>query len=121
MPIVQIEIILRPNEVVRKDLAAELAGELGKIFHSAKGETWVKVQWLLPEQYAENDEPQGSIFPVFVSILKSTLPPPDKIQQEVDKLTHATAQICGRPTENVHVMYEPEGKGRVSFGGKMVR
>jgi phenylpyruvate tautomerase PptA (4-oxalocrotonate tautomerase family) len=53
MPILTIEIILRPNESLRRGLAAELADRAGEIFGSAPGETWVKLTTIPAGQYAE--------------------------------------------------------------------
>jgi phenylpyruvate tautomerase PptA (4-oxalocrotonate tautomerase family) len=39
---------------------------------------------------------------------------------EAERLTRAIAPILNRPPENVHILYEPDGAGRVSFGGKLV-
>jgi phenylpyruvate tautomerase PptA (4-oxalocrotonate tautomerase family) len=60
------------------------------------------------------------VYPVFVSIIKSELPPIDEMEKEVEKITGAMARICGRPSENVHVIYQPQAKGRVAFGGRIV-
>jgi len=120
MPIIDIEIVLRPGEAIQSHMAAELAAQLGQIFESPQGGTWIKIRGLIASQYAENGQVGEEVYPVFVSVLKSRLPAPEDLQLEVKKLTAAVAQICGRPPENVHVLYEPEGQGRVAFGGKLV-
>ncbi len=38
---------------------------------------------------------------------------------EVRRLTDAIAAACGRPAENVHLVYAPAGRGRVAFGGRL--
>ena len=120
MPILNVEIIMRPDEHIRPELARELADRTGEIFGSSPGSTWVKVYLLARENYAENMTTSEDICPVFVSVLKAKLPSPDLLQVEVAKLTAAVAQICGRPQENIHIIYLPEGMGRVAFGGKMI-
>ena len=120
MPILNVEIIMRPDESIRPELARELADRTGEIFGSSPGSTWVKVYLLARENYAENIIASEDICPVFVSVLKAKLPSPDLLQVEVAKLTAAVAQICGRPQENIHIIYLPEGMGRVAFGGKMI-
>ena len=120
MPIVDIEIVLIPNETIQSQMVSELTDQLGEIFGSPKGGTWVKVRGLIESQYAENGQGREDVYPVFVSVLKSRLPAQEDLQIEVEKLTATVAQICGRPPENVHVLYEPEGRGRVAFGGKLV-
>ncbi len=121
MPVLDVEIITRPGESIDPHLASELAQRAGEIFGSAPGNTWVKVRPLAGENYAENhDSPPGDVYPVFVSVLKAKLPSPDALRREVDRLTAAIAQICNRSTQNVHIIYLPEGTGRIAFGGKVV-
>lgn len=120
MPIVDIEVVLRSNETIRDDMVSELADELGAIFHSARGGTWIKVHSLPANQYAENGGTPDGVYPVFVTIIKSTLPSLEDMQKEVERITGAVAQICRRPSENVHVIYQIEAKGRVAFGGKLI-
>lgn len=121
MPILDVEIITRPGESVDPHLAGELAQRAGAIFGSPPGSTWVKVHPLASEQYAENDDgPRGDVYPVFVSVLKAKRPSPAALQKEVEQLTTAVAQACQRPPENVHIIYLPEGSGRIAFGGKVI-
>lgn len=121
MPILDIEIVIRPGEILDHKLVIQLANRTGEIFVAPPGSTWVKLRTLSHENYAENGENSPiDFFPVFVSVLKARLPAPDKMQIEIAKLTAVIAQVCGRPEENVHIVYLPEGAGRVSFGGKLI-
>jgi len=120
MPIVDVEIVLRADEAIPEGMVSELADELSKIFHSARGKTWVKVHPFAADQYAENGGKPGAFFPVFVMVMKSELPSFEDMQNEAARISGVVAQICGRPPENVHVIYQPEAKGRVAFGGKFV-
>jgi len=120
MPVIDVEIILRPGETIRKEIVSELANELGDIFLTQEGQTWVKVSELSADHYAENGERSEKIYPIFISVIKSKLPTVEEMQEEVQKITGAVAQIFGRSSENVHVIYQPEGRGRVAFGGKIV-
>jgi hypothetical protein len=54
-------------------------------------------------------------------VIKSKLDDEDDLHNETEQITNAIAGICGRPPSNVHIIYEPEGSGRVAFGGKLVR
>jgi phenylpyruvate tautomerase PptA (4-oxalocrotonate tautomerase family) len=120
MPIVDIEIVLRANESIREEVVSELANELGEIFHSSAGETWIKIHPLSADQYAENGGTPDGIYPIFVTVMKSKLSSLEEMQKEVAKITGVIAQICGRPSDNIHVIYQPAGRGRVAFGGKIV-
>lgn len=119
MPIVGVEIVLKENETISENLASNLADELGRIFDSPPSSTWVKVRELPAHQYAENGGTPKEVFPVFVRIIKSKILK-SEIQKEAEQISVAVANICERHVENVHIIYEPEGSGRVAFGGKLI-
>jgi len=120
MPIIDVEIVLRSNESIREEVVSELANELGEIFHSSPGQTWIKLHPLSADQYAENGGTPDGVYPIFVTVMKSKLSSFEEMQKEVAKITGAIAQICGRPSDNIHVIYQPAGRGRVAFGGTIV-
>jgi phenylpyruvate tautomerase PptA (4-oxalocrotonate tautomerase family) len=121
VPIVDVELVVRSEESLAPGLAARLAEACGQVFGSPPGRTWVKVRAILRTRYAENGgNLAADLFPVFVTVLKARLPSPADLPAEVAKLTVAVAQTCGRPPEHVHIIYAPEGQGRVAFGGEMV-
>jgi phenylpyruvate tautomerase PptA (4-oxalocrotonate tautomerase family) len=121
MPVLDVEIVLKPGEEIAQGIARRIADRAGEIFGSRPRTTWVKLRAIPDDHYAENDAgPEIESHPVFVSILKAKLPPPDQMQREVDVLTPAIAEICGRPPENVHILYLPAGAGRIAFGGRIV-
>ncbi len=120
MPILNVEIVTYQNENIRPDLAMEIANQAGEVFDSAPGNTWVKVYPIADENYAENMVVSESVSPVIVSVLKAKKPSPESMQAEVTKLTAILAKICNRPQENIHIIYVPEGAGRVAFGGKVL-
>jgi len=121
MPILDVEIVIRPGETLDHKLVTELANRTGDIFSAPPGSTWVKLRTLSQENYAENGGNSPlDFFPIFVSVLTARLPSPDKMQIEIAELTAAIAQVCGRPEENTHIIYLPEGAGRISFGGRLV-
>jgi phenylpyruvate tautomerase PptA (4-oxalocrotonate tautomerase family) len=121
MPILDVEIVLQPGESLRPELAGELADRAGEVFDAAPATTWVKLRTIAASGYAENraDRPT-SVHPVFVSVLKARLPPPAERADEVQQLTAAIALACRRPPELVHILYLPEGAGRMAFGGGIV-
>ena len=97
-----------------------LADGVGDIFASPPGSTWVKLIPIPAENYAENNPVEETFYPVFVNVLKATLPPPEIIQAEAAQLTAAIAKICGRPPSNIHIVYALAGAGRIAFGGKLL-
>jgi phenylpyruvate tautomerase PptA (4-oxalocrotonate tautomerase family) len=121
MPILEVEIVLRPGESLNPELARELADNAALVFQSPPGTTWVKVKPIASGNYAENGGgPEHSVSPVFVSVLKAALPAPNPLQAEVTHLTAVVAKACMRPAENVHIIYVAEVPGRVAFGGRIV-
>jgi phenylpyruvate tautomerase PptA (4-oxalocrotonate tautomerase family) len=121
MPIVDVEIVLKPDETIHEKMVSELAARLGEIFGSSKNGTWIKVHGISNDHYAENGGKEEGMYPIFISVLKSRLPHPDEMQKEVDAITGAVATVCNRSSDFVHVIYLPEGKGRAAFGGKIVK
>jgi hypothetical protein len=120
VPVLEVEIVLRPGEVLPPGLASDLAEAAGPVFQAAPGTTWVRLHSLDPGDYAENGGgPPDGVFPVFVSVLKHTLPGMEQRRAEAARLAAAVALVCARPVENVHILYLPEGAGRVAFGGEL--
>lgn len=121
MPILDVELIVGPGESLRPGLAQELADAAGEVFRTPPGRTWVRLHVLSREHYAENgDELPEGVRAVFVEVLKSTKCAPGELKEEVAKLCGRVATVCGRPKENVHILYHPEATGRMSFGGNLV-
>jgi phenylpyruvate tautomerase PptA (4-oxalocrotonate tautomerase family) len=121
MPILDVQIVLRPGEESPAGLAAAIAEATASIFGAPPGNTWVLVKALPASAYAEDSSPPGEgIFPVFVSVLKARGGSTEKLREEALRLTQAIATTCQRPPENVHILYEPEGVGRISFGGHLM-
>lgn len=120
MPILDIEIVRNPLEQIEENLSQQLANAAGDVFGSSPAATWVKIWLIDAANYAENNVFAGSEnFPVFVNVMKARLETDDELEEEISRLTKVVAQICKRPLENVHIIYQPAAAGRVSFGGKL--
>ena len=121
MPILEIEIVLRPGEALAVGLAARLADAAAGVLRSPPRSTWVKLRELATGYFAENGAgPEADTFPVFVSVLKAENVP-EQLADEAPRLAEAVGGLCGRPRENVHIIFEPKGGGRVAFGGKLLQ
>ena len=121
MPILEVEIVLRPRETLPVDLVGQLADRAAAALGYQPGGTWVKLRPLPPEQYAEGgDGPPEGVYPVFVSVLKADLPQADQLAAEIANLTQAIAQVCDRPPESVHILYQRPARGRIAFGGRLL-
>lgn len=121
MPILDVEIVLRPGEVLAADLASTVADRASTALNVPVGRTWVKLRTLDRAAYAEDgDGRPPAVHPVFVAVLQAELPPPEELAAEIARLTDAIAAACDRPAQNVHVCYEPPTRGRMAFGGRLL-
>jgi phenylpyruvate tautomerase PptA (4-oxalocrotonate tautomerase family) len=123
VPIVTIQIVVPNNEnQYSTEQLAQLSDDLGSIFNSNAGGTWVKLEYLDRNHYAENDaHPDTNIQPTFVEVLKRVLPEQEALASEAEQIAAKVAHILSRPLENVHIIYLPPGEGRVAFGGKLLK
>jgi len=117
MPIIDIEIVA-PS--VDPKMAQPLANELGHAFKAAPGKVWVRVRALPPELYAENHDPSPPA-PVFVTILAGHPPEGEALHRRVAFVTEAVARVTGRDPRHVHVLFESAARGRLAFGGELVK
>jgi len=122
MPVLEVTVIGDPPARSRKGWAGRIAEAAGAVFQSGAGNTWVVLHEHPPEDYAENAAGAGERYaPVFVRVLKKSLPPEPELTIEVEALTRAVAEVCGRDPAQVHLIYEPGAAGRVAFGGRLVK
>ena len=122
MPIVTVELVADPDRPLERNLTQSLADTVGRVLSSPRGQTWIRLRLLPRDGYAENDAlVDAAELPVFVTLLERQPPTGAELQAEVTALTHAIAQVIGRPVTCVHVEYAPAAVGRVSFGGKLVQ
>jgi len=121
MPIIDVELVTCPNGAVGAGLAQSLADAVGRTLSSPPGQTWVRLRVLPREHYAENGSLlEISDLPVFVTVLKRSIPAGSDLEAEVSALTNVIAAAVGRTTSSVHIEYAPAASGRLSFGGKLV-
>ena len=122
MPILDVEIVASDSTPgLPADLAQFLADAAAEVFGTPKGAVWVKVRVIPSAQYAENGGLPEGLQPVFVTVLKSRVLEGSALEEEIARLTKTIANLLGRSEENIHILYQPDGVGRVSFGGKLVR
>lgn len=127
MPIVTIETLSdspysEDDAMPTPDQLQSLADALGELFGSQPSGTWVRARQQQRAYYAENLIEFGpDLRPVIVEVLKSELEAGNNLAMEAAAVCAVVAQILGRRTENVHVIYQPAARGRVAFGGQLVR
>lgn len=118
MPIVDIELVAGDPEEGRGQLQT-LVDELGDLFGSEPGGTWVKLRSTDPAGYAENQVAAGTYRPTFVNIQRLQLPDEDERRREMAAVAEIVARTLNRRRENVHVLYAPPAEGRIGFGGEL--
>lgn len=121
MPIVDVQLVGR-EAAAPAGLARAIADALAPPLGAAAGRVWVRLATLPPSAYAENgvahdETPQ----PVFVTVLHADLPPAEALAAEAATLAQALAACLACPVERVHVEYAPAGRGRIAFGGRLLR
>ena len=119
MPILELDWIGPIMDSSRRSLARRVADAAGAALGAEPRTVWVRVRFAAPDEYAENESPALDEHPVIVRILSAEPPQGEALADESRRLTEAIAQACGRPTTNVHLIWEPPGRGRVSFGGTL--
>ena len=123
MPIVELELVTSNEaEKLMPDVIQQLSDEIGDYLGSDTAGTWLKVRYLDQDHYAENNlaGADGRLKPTFVYVLRYQLPGQDKLAQDARRLAAIVSGCTGRPVENTHIVFEPDGKGRVAFGGELV-
>lgn len=123
MPIVTIECVVNDDfEKYGLSCTQQLADRLGVVFGSEPGTTWVKLKYLAQSNYAENDvTANNSMKPTFVSVLLRALPGEYTLERMAQNISTEVSDVLDRPAENTHVFFEPEGVGRVAFGGVLAK
>ncbi len=117
MPILEVRLV---GDSAAPDLARRIADAAGGVLGSPPRGTWVTIELVPPVRYAESGGAEPGVAPVFVRVLLRDGAPREGLADQVTALCRAIATCCGRPAENVHLIYEPAAAGRVAFGGNLV-
>jgi phenylpyruvate tautomerase PptA (4-oxalocrotonate tautomerase family) len=120
MPIVDVQLVAEVADLPA-GLASRLAESLAGVFSSPAGRVWVRLSILPSANYAENGADGPAALPVFVRVLHADLPPDEELSTQAQAIANAVAERVARPPHCVHVEYAPAGRGRVAFGGRLLR
>ena len=121
MPIVTVQCVTHSSERWPDTTVQKLSDALGDLFQTGPGTTWLRIEYLPRQQYAENRvDLDDDLEPTFVEVLRRSLPRNDILAKEAQQIAVLTGRILSRPAENVHVIYLPESSGRIAFGGKLI-
>lgn len=119
MPIVDVEMVT--DDAPAHGLAARLADAIGQTLGAAEGATWVRLRVLERGSYGESGGALAAdVQPVFVTVTAQRRPTGEQLADAIRGITSAVADATRRPRMNVHVIFEPDGAGRVAFGGRLV-
>jgi phenylpyruvate tautomerase PptA (4-oxalocrotonate tautomerase family) len=122
MPILDVTLVPGNGETLAADLPRQLADAAGRAFGAAPGSVWVTLHLLPVDRYAENDTAAADTpRPVFVRVLKAIEDTADARAAEAAALAAAFAACLACDPSHVHLIYEPAGRGRVAFGGRLAR
>jgi enamine deaminase RidA (YjgF/YER057c/UK114 family) len=120
MPILEIQHV---GPLARPDDAAQrVADRAARVLGSAPRGTWVHLHEIATGAYAENGPAEPSVEParpVLVHVMRFDPPVGAERARSMLALTEAIAEELDRSVANVHVVLEPAGAGRVSFGGEV--
>jgi phenylpyruvate tautomerase PptA (4-oxalocrotonate tautomerase family) len=114
MPILDVEIV-GGAEADDGGTAPAIAVAVATALGTPPGQLWVKLRQLPGADYAENGPPPEPA-PVFVRVL-ARIDDPAALPESAARIAQAVATAVGRPHARVHVIYEPDARGRVFFGG----
>ncbi len=123
MPIIRLKLVVQHDtERLEKNTLQTLADDLGEYFDSEPSGTWVEAEYVPVEQYAENRlELSEDTKPTLVYVLRHDLPAEEEVAREAMDLARIVSERLQRPRRSTHIIYEPPGKGRIAFGGRLVR
>lgn len=120
MPILTVTLVLAENEPPAPDCASRIAETAGPILGSRPGGTWVLLDTVLERNYAEDSGgPPPGVRPAFVRVFQFEGADSRQRDAWASALAIGLAPVLNRPAENIHVIFEPPGKGRVAFGGQL--
>jgi phenylpyruvate tautomerase PptA (4-oxalocrotonate tautomerase family) len=120
MPIVDVQVVVEAGKAAPEGAAKALANTLAQVLQTEPGRVWVRLEQLAAENYAENGEGER-VLPVFVKVLHADLPPTAALAAQALAMAQAVAACLSRNSGQVHIEYAPPGRGRVAFGGKLLR
>ena len=121
MPIVDVQLVT-PDGHAPTVSSTNLADALANVFNAKPGSVWVRLSVLPSNLYAENGVAQGQIpNPVFVRVMYADLPAMEVLESQARAIALAVGQCLARPSELVHIEFAPASRGRVAFGGTLLR
>lgn len=120
MPVIDVILVVAPDERVDGECSSRIAQAASQCLGSRPGGTWVTFRTIGENNYAEdNGGPPDGVRPAFVRVLLFDTGDLQQRRIWARDLADALSPILKRPTENIHIFFEPPGRGRVAFGGQL--
>ncbi len=108
LPILDVEIDLPAGQSVSNSVARGIAEAAGEILGVERSRTWVRMRPLPVDREAKGAEDHSAeAHPVFVTVWRLSSPGPRLLRDQAEALARAVADVCKRPVEDVHVLFEP--------------
>ncbi len=101
-------------------MAHAIADAVGAALGSRPGTVWVTLQVVPETMYAENGQTEA-VCPVFLKVTHAELPNLATLSEQAKSLANAVGAALGRSPGLVHIEYAPQGKGRIAFGGSLLK
>ena len=120
MPFVTVEIV-GDLDRAPDGLAQALADACSPAFPPEHREVWVRIHRLSRDDWAITAPSKSGALPVFVCVVREDNPIGNNLKHEVAELSKAVSKVTGRAIESICVTYEPSARGRLAFGGKLIR
>ncbi|MBL6991336.1 MAG: hypothetical protein ISR65_16250 [Bacteriovoracaceae bacterium] len=120
MPILDVQII-GDCDFLKDGIAQKIANKAGEILGTSDGRTWVKLEYLSQENYAENGLSSNELRPVFIELLKRDNPTDEEKESIAENFAIEIGKLLNRPQENIHTYFLPEGFKSMAFGGKLIK
>ncbi|MCH9672110.1 MAG: hypothetical protein K0U93_11740 [Gammaproteobacteria bacterium] len=122
MPIVRIESVLALEAVTpERAQLLSLADRLGRLFETPPGETSIRYTSVPLVHYAHNEaELADDSEPTFVEIIQYAAPLESVRRAQAHEIANLVAEALSRSKSSVHVIFQPDGRKRVAFGGELV-
>ena len=104
-------------------VANSIADRVGPIFEaSGEPSAAVKVHRISKGDYAESNlDPADCPHPVLVHVLRTRQISDEQLQNEIEQLTAAVADICNRDPAIVYIIYQANSVGPIARGGEIVQ
>jgi phenylpyruvate tautomerase PptA (4-oxalocrotonate tautomerase family) len=120
MPILDVFVVVPEGNRRPAANAKTLANAVAAVFGADPGTVWVRVQALPQSMYAENGDDEDPS-PVFIKVQHADMKAPEHLEREARELAQIVAACLGCQTELVHIEYAPAARGRIAFGGRLLR